>query len=510
MITDTANVIVIGSGFGGSITANRLALAGKRVLVLERGPWRDTLPIRSMGIERRSPLPIGMKAITHAMRTLHCGGRSFTLNKRGLFELFSTPGLYVLAASGVGGGSIPWGGLLEAPRSENYWQNRHPDLNPEDVQKYYSKVLSDMGAFAFQRASAGPQSVWDHLPDTGQVPCRVARQHPHMAFLLPNSPADMGQVQQFPGGLRRQASAFNSDSMLGSPGGTKASVDFVYLAPVLGKGVTVRALCEVSRITRRLTNDGGGYRVHFKDLTTGEQEVVCAKQIVLAAGTMNTLRLLFASSESNEGLASLPALGRNFGANGDLIGAWRRTQHPHSSFKGLPCLGAFEVEGHPGPELAISSMAGFDTLPLPKWAKRKLSKIYLIFGIGKDSGQASVSYSKGKLKVDYDQAKEPIFSEIRSAFSQLEKQSGDKIWALRKPLTPHQWGGASLGTDASCGVVNHRGEIFNNPGLFNADGSALPAAPGGPPALTIAAWAHHVADGIARPDVPTQKTRRNI
>jgi cholesterol oxidase len=155
-------------------------------------------------------------------------------------------------------------------------------------------------------------------------------------------------------------------------------------------------------------------------------------------------------------------------------------------------------------------MAGFDTLPLPKWAKRKLSEIYLMFGIGKDSGQASVSYSKGKLKVDYDQAKEPIFAEIRSAFGQLEAQSGDKTWALRTPLTPHQWGGASLGADARCGVVNHRGEIFNNPGLYIADGSALPAAPGGPPALTIAAWAHHVADGIAHPASSTREKRRDL
>jgi cholesterol oxidase len=500
MSTDTADVIVIGSGFGGSITANRLSRAGKKVLVLERGPWRDTLPVRSMGIEERSPLPIGMKAITHGIRTLHHGGCSLTLNKRGLFEIFSTPGLYVLAASGVGGGSIPWGGLLEAPRDDDYWRNRHPELRAEDVEKHYSRVLSDLGAFAFQRDSAGPQSVWDHLPDSGQASCRVARQHPHMAFLLPDSPADIGQVQEFPGGLRRQASTYNGDSMLGSPGGTKASVDFVYLAPVLGQGAIVRALCEVSEITPRSTTEGGGYRVHFKDLATGETESACAGKIVLAAGTMNTLRLLFASSEGNGGLAAMPALGRNFGANGDLIGAWRRKQQPYSSFDGLPCLGGFEVAGHPGPELAISSMAGFDTLPLPKWAKRKLSEIYLMFGIGKDSGKASVSYKKGKLVVDYDQAKEPIFAEIRSAFGQLEAQSGDKTWALRTPLTPHQWGGASVGADASCGVTNHQGEIFNNPGLFLADGSALPAAPGGPPALTIAAWAHHVADSIAQAD----------
>jgi cholesterol oxidase len=59
-------------------------------------------------------------------------------------------------------------------------------------------------------------------------------------------------------------------------------------------------------------------------------------------------------------------------------------------------------------------------------------------------------------------------------------------------------GGARLGANAQQGVVDHRGEVYGNPGLFVADAAALPAAPGGPPSLAIAAWAHHVADGIAQ------------
>jgi cholesterol oxidase len=109
-----------------------------------------------------------------------------------------------------------------------------------------------------------------------------------------------------------------------------------------------------------------------------------------------------------------------------------------------------------------------------------------------------VRFEKGRLRVDYDPAQQPIFETIREAFRALEADSGLKTWAIKKPITVHAWGGACLGAGPDRGVIDHRGEVYGNPGLFIVDASALPAAVGTPPSLTIAAWAHHVADGLAQ------------
>lgn len=491
------DVVVIGSGFGGSVAANRLALVGKRVLVLERGPWRDSLPVRSMGIARRSAFPYGMKALTHLVRSLHVGKLDLKLNDAGMYQLFSFAGLYVMAASGVGGGSLAYGGLLEVPRNPNMWGNCHPELDPQSIERYYDKVIADMGGVRLSTAHALPQSVWTHFPGGPAHACLPAEPQPHMGILMPSTCAEIGQTVTTAAGLQRQICAFDGDSFLGSRGGAKASVDFIYLAPVLNKGATVSDMSDVTRIQAACPVDGGGYFVHYRDLVSKQNKIVRTAKLVLAAGTMNTLKLLYASSSQPDGLSPMQSLGKTFGANGDLMAVWQRPDTASSSFISTPSHGAFTVAGHDAASYGMGGFPGVETLPLPEFIKHKVAKVFFMYGMGQDSGKGSVGFKSGHLSVSYDHHQEPIYQEMQSAFRLLAADRGGKIRLVPKPFTVHQWGGSVVGKDALHGVVDHHGEVYGNPGLFIADGSALPAAPGGAPSVAIAAWAHHVADGIA-------------
>lgn len=495
--TNTYDVIVIGSGFGGSIAANRLTLAGKRVLLLERGPWRDSIPVQSMGIEQRSPYPYGWHGLTHLLHSVHGRRLDLTLNHAGMYEFFNFSQISALVASGVGGGSTAYGSLLQPPRDPCYWHARHPELDPRLIEQHYARVLADMKAVAFGPECYTPQSVWTHFPGNPASRVRPAIDQPHMALLLPPSAREAGVTIRNSHGVERRYCAFDGDGFLGSRGGAKASVDFIYLEPAIRSGLQVQARCPVRELSVARPVDGGGYLVRYTDLHRKTDRTAQAARVVLAAGTLNTQCLLFANSGPHGTLKQMPSLGRRFGGNGDLMASWKKGPGAIPSFRSTPSQGAFTVDGVDEVDFGIGGYAGLETFPLPQFLKQALSRRYFMYGIGEDSGSGSVSYANGRLSASYDPESEPIYERMRHGFRLLAEESKSPVWVLGKPLTVHPWGGACIGANATNGVVDYRGEVYGNSGLYVADGASLPAAPGGPPSLAIAAWAHHVADGLS-------------
>src|SRR5215217_6427878 len=103
------DVIVVGSGFGGSIMAARLAEQGMRVLMLERGVWRGRAGPDDP-VQPRREFPRGLTGLARDIRSVRFAGstrsRELMINPRGMFEIHRLGGLSALTVSGVGGGSL--------------------------------------------------------------------------------------------------------------------------------------------------------------------------------------------------------------------------------------------------------------------------------------------------------------------------------------------------------------------------------------------------------------------
>src|SRR5437763_1928714 len=285
--------MIVGSGFGGGITACRLAEQGWRVCVLERG--RRFGPGDFPDRPEQAPL-----AFWHHL-----------LNPGGMFDLRLMKDLAVLTAAGVGGGSLVYANVqLRAPADvfdDPHWPAA---IDRTMLDRYYDRT----------EEALDPKPTPDEpdLPKTRafDATARGAGRTPERLPLA----VHFGEPRRHPfSGVPQQGCDNLGRCDIGCPLLAKNTVDITYIARAEAHGAEVFPLHEVLRIDPPQQNGGGGnWRVGFRDLQYRVKGTVEAPVLVLAAGTVGSSRLLLKNQGRLPDLS--PALGTRFSGNGDALG----------------------------------------------------------------------------------------------------------------------------------------------------------------------------------------------
>lgn len=498
MATAQTEVVVIGSGFGGSVVAARLQEGGAKVTLLERGPWWDSVPTRSMGIAQRTAFPRGAALFTRALRSLTHPllpwGKT-EINRRGLFEVYIAKGMEVVCTAGVGGGSHVYSGLHRRPARHDFWDNHVDDLSEASMAAHYDAFLTRVGSSRPTPANQPPHGAAAIYADHPHFAPVVPKDEVRVGFAFPQDPKAARLLKTSAGIERWEADYTTGDhGFLGAPSGSKSTMDFIYLAPAMQKGLDVRAMSEVVSITRQKVH-GKRFRVDYMDLVTKTRAAIECDHVFVGAGTMNTLRLLLESRDIHGGLSGMPDLGKRFSGNGDIRGFWDLNDQSRDYSEGIPSKGAIRLRDPNWPQVGIgrNNMPSINSYPFPAFIKNRFKRGMVVSGMGADAMDGTALIRNGKFAIDFDPSHSPIYGDIHRVMMQMAKLSGRPIYAGRRPSTVHPMGGACLGRTQAGGVIGSGGEVHGIEGLYVADGSAFPMPTAAPPTLSIGAWGENVA-----------------
>jgi cholesterol oxidase len=319
------DAVVVGSGFGGSVTAYRLAEAGHSVCLLERG---KPFPPNSFP---RSPL--GMKTqFWDPSEGLH-----------GMFNMWSFDNIDAICASGLGGGSLIYANVLlrkdedwfvkEEPGRGSwkdgyeYWPVTRADLDPHydrvermmNVQKY---PLDELPADMTRKTRAFRDAAQQLGLDWRLVNLAVT-------FANDGDPVKIGEPirEQRPNihGATRLTCRHVAECDLGCNHGAKNSLDYTYITAAWHAGADIRTRHEVRSFAPR---KGGGYTLRYvihdaeaegvkTDTSKLDKHTITCDRLILSAGTLGTTYLLLKNRAAFPHLS--PMLGQRFGGNGDLL-----------------------------------------------------------------------------------------------------------------------------------------------------------------------------------------------
>ena len=555
MATEHVDVVVVGSGFGGSVATYRLADAGLRVVLLERG---------------RAYPPGSFPRTQHEMT------RSFwnpASDRFGMFNVWSFDGIEALVSAGLGGGSLIYANvLLRKPPEwfvaqeayggvEERWPIRYEDLEP-----HYDRVEPMLGAQRF------PFDVAPYSAARKTRALKEAAERLGLDWTLPPLAVTFGNDgeapvpgepirEPFPNlhGRTRYTCRLCGECDVGCNYGSKNSLDYNYLSAAQRAGADVRTLSEVRTFEPR---PGGGFTVRYVRHEPGEDGrppreypvELTADRLVLSAGTLGSTFLLLKNRAAFPHLSG--RLGDRFCGNGDLLSFAMRCTEDDEGGRRTRDLGptfgpvitstirvpdtrdggdgrGFYVQDAGFPAfvtwLVEASDVGGTVRRLLRLAGRRIRarlrrdpRTDITAEIARALGACDLSASSlpllgmgrdvpdGRLYLDTDDhlactwsigSSRPFFERVRGTMADVAAAWGgafvpNPTYRISRVITVHPLGGCPMGSGPEHGVVDAYGEAFGHPGLYVADGSVMPGPVGPNPALTIAALADRTADRI--------------
>ena len=313
---ETCDAVVVGSGFGGSVTAYRLAEAGRSTIVLERG---QAYPPGSFA---RNPYEMS---------------RAFWEPKDDLFGLFdirSFRKIEAVLSSGLGGGSLIYANVF-LRKDENWFVHDSPlpgggyenwPISRDDLEPHYDAVAGMINP----QPSPYPDLPKSRALQEAAQKLGLEAFHPPLAVTFAPPGGIVGPSQQIPEpaygnihGVPRLTCRLCGECDIGCNEGSKNTMDHTYLSAAKHHGADIRTLAEVKAIAQL---DGAGFEVTYVQYapdpgadgkrTTVEHHVRCAN-LFLAAGSLGTSSILLRNRINLPGLGR--ALGTRFSGNGDLL-----------------------------------------------------------------------------------------------------------------------------------------------------------------------------------------------
>ncbi len=491
------DAIVVGSGFGGSVCAARLAEKGMRVLILERGPWWGPLNRKFPARDRRE-FPRGFFGARKLVRNMRIAGTrrraEWLINHDGLLENHVFEHLNALTASGVGGGSHIYTNILEAPPAE-FFAAYPEEITEAEMRPYFDRVRQMLRPAPVPEALER-QRVFAEAVDAAGLP---AAKYPDLAIAWGKDPEKPEKVINA-AGVEQSTSTYRCDVFVGCEDGSKTTLDLTYVPIALRHGAKLRPLCEVLSI--------GGHRnywVHYRDYRSKEEHFESAPRLILAAGGLNTQRLLFQARDSARTMANLPkTLGHHFSPNADFVALLWKTSTIRDSSRG-PAVGALTRTGSVHSRNFDMGELGLpvDALTLPEFMRQWLRHSAFLFCMGQDVATGRMGFDgKGLVTSMGRSFDRQIYDEMESSVALVAghykaRRLVPNFLSGRGPeglFTVHPLGGCSMGASPETGFTNHMGEVFGHPGLYVADGSLYPRSPGIAPSMTIAALAERQAN----------------